>query len=222
MTIRNSSTIIIILVILVAFSCKKEDNTVPLLSLQGKDTILIALNSEYTEPGATATDDTDGDISQNVAIDTDLDVNKVGYYNIAYTVSDEAGNISETLYRTVSVYNEAKDLVDSNWNAHDTTLYSDSKLKEDFIISINIDSTINNNIIFSRLCSEKNGEIYAIVDENNIEIPQQEVKYNDSLEITCQGRGTLIENERFDLHYTFYTDTTTEFKYVRISRTIEE
>jgi len=52
----------------------------------------ILLNSVYIDPGATAMDDVDGDISDAVVVDTSaLDTSEVGVYRIEYRVRDSAG-----------------------------------------------------------------------------------------------------------------------------------
>src|SRR5699024_1954807 len=46
----------------------------------------------YEEPGATAEDNVDGDLTDDIEITGDVNTNKVGDYTITYTVSDTAGN----------------------------------------------------------------------------------------------------------------------------------
>ncbi len=76
-----------------------EDITAPTISLNGPDPINVALNSSYTDLGADATDDVDGDV--NVVINSSF-VNTAiaGFYAVTFTAEDAAGNIS-TATRTV-------------------------------------------------------------------------------------------------------------------------
>lgn len=217
---KNNYKIILIFSILALFACKKEDTVKPLIALKGEDTVKVVLNSEFVDPGVTATDETDGDLSQNVAIKTDLNVNKVGFYEVFYTVSDEAGNVSQTQSRIVNVYNEAEGYADT-WAGNDTLLYYGKSAKNAFEIIITIDSTINNNIIFSSLSSDKNGETFGEVTKSNIEFPEQKITYNDSLKLTCQGRGRIKDTE-MKIHFAYYTDTTAEFRYVTFNREAPE
>lgn len=204
----------ILILIIASIACKKEDKVKPLVALKGDDTVRVILNSNFTDPGVTATDETDGDLSQNVAANSDLDINKVGYYEILYSVSDEAGNVSQTVSRIVKVYNEAENFV-GRWFGVDTTLYSNKSMADTFELFINIDSTWNKSIIFSSLSSDRTANIYCDVNNTNLDIPQQETKYNDSLEITCQGLGE-IRDSIMRINYSYYTDTTAQFKYVKI------
>ena len=58
----------------------------------------------YTELGATASDNVDGDISALIAIDTTaVDTSTPGNYEVTYDVSDTAGNAADTVIRTVTV-----------------------------------------------------------------------------------------------------------------------
>ena len=93
------------LVVLVLFSCNNsKDTTAPVIALKGSSDTTIALNSTWTDPGATAFDDEDG----NVPVSASGVVNKdlVGTYTITYQASDAAGNISIKT-RTVRVRNMA-------------------------------------------------------------------------------------------------------------------
>jgi len=77
----------------------REDNdtTPPVLTLKGANSLKLKVGDTYTEPGATAKDDRDGDISAKIKIGGDIvNTAKAGTYTIIYTVSDNAGNRSET------------------------------------------------------------------------------------------------------------------------------
>lgn len=82
---------------------KPADTEKPEITLMGKETITLKVNEKYTDPGATATDRTDGDITSKIVIDiSKVDTTKAGTYTVTYTVSDSAGNTA-TKKRTVKV-----------------------------------------------------------------------------------------------------------------------
>lgn len=82
---------------------KTADTTKPVLTLKGKETITIELGSKYEDPGATATDNEDGDITSKIVIDiSKVDTTKTGTYTVTYTVSDSSGNTT-TKTRKVKV-----------------------------------------------------------------------------------------------------------------------
>lgn len=79
------------------------DMTAPTLSLLGASDITVVQGQQYTEPGVSATDNVDGDLSAEVSISGSVDVSTVGSYTLQYAVSDAAGNSAPTLERTVRV-----------------------------------------------------------------------------------------------------------------------
>jgi len=79
---------------------KDIDTTPPVISLNGKGTVVITVGSHYTEDGATAYDEKDGNIA--VDISGNVNINRIGLYTVKYTATDHADNKSE-LIRTVKV-----------------------------------------------------------------------------------------------------------------------
>ena len=63
----------------------------------------MELGSIYTDAGATAVDNIDGDITSNIAVVSTVDVNNVGTYTVTYNVSDAAGNAATQVIRTVNI-----------------------------------------------------------------------------------------------------------------------
>ena len=79
------------------------DTVAPSLTLLGPDTVKIVLNGTYTEPGFTAVDDNDGDISGSVLVTDNINSAVEGTYEVTYNVSDAAGNPAIQLTRIVIV-----------------------------------------------------------------------------------------------------------------------
>lgn len=80
------------------------DTTPPVITLTGNSTINVTIGNTYTEQGATAIDDVDGDISTNIIIGGDT-VNTAieATYAVTYNVSDAAGNTAMEVTRDVVV-----------------------------------------------------------------------------------------------------------------------
>ena len=78
------------------------DTTAPELTLLGDSAVKVIARNEFADPGFTATDDRDGDLTASVQVTGDLDVNWCGSYTLTYTVSDVAGNTA-TAERVVEV-----------------------------------------------------------------------------------------------------------------------
>src|SRR5699024_2326453 len=78
------------------------DTESPVIELNGSSSMELVVGDIYEEPGATAKDNVDGDISDNIEITGNVDTSTVGSYEVIYTVSDEAGNVA-TETRVVQV-----------------------------------------------------------------------------------------------------------------------
>ncbi|RUM65700.1 MAG: hypothetical protein DSZ06_04635, partial [Sulfurospirillum sp.] len=81
---------------------KKADTTKPIIILNGARNITIKEGDSFTDPGATASDNEDGDITNKITTSGTVDTNKAGTYTITYSVTDSAGN-SASITRTVKV-----------------------------------------------------------------------------------------------------------------------
>ena len=56
------------------------DTTAPVIKLKGASVVSIITGNKYTEQGATATDNKDGDVSKDIKISGDVDTSKDGTY----------------------------------------------------------------------------------------------------------------------------------------------
>lgn len=74
----------------------------PEIILEGGEEYAITVGSFYEEPGFTATDNADGDITDRVITEGEVDSFSPGVYPITYTVSDVFENVT-TVTRNVSV-----------------------------------------------------------------------------------------------------------------------
>ena len=81
------------------------DTTVPVITLLGDATVTIEVGSDYTDDGATASDNYDGDITDDIVVVNPVDTDVVGTYTITYNVSDAAGNTAVEAIREVIVEN---------------------------------------------------------------------------------------------------------------------
>lgn len=68
------------------------DSEKPNIILSGTNEVTIYINEEYEEPGYMAFDNYDGDITEKVVINNEIDNTKIGEYTVYYTVSDSSNN----------------------------------------------------------------------------------------------------------------------------------
>ncbi len=69
-----------------------QDVTKPEIKLKSGETIMVVLGNKFADPGYTAVDDYDGDITNNVKVSGEVDTDKEGSYTLKYTVSDSSDN----------------------------------------------------------------------------------------------------------------------------------
>ncbi|WP_460220493.1 reprolysin-like metallopeptidase [Psychroserpens sp. MEBiC05023] len=79
------------------------DTTAPVITLNGASTITLNVGDTYTEQGATATDNIDGDLTSSIVITGTVNTSSVGNYTRFYNVSDAAGNAATQVTRTIIV-----------------------------------------------------------------------------------------------------------------------
>ena len=79
------------------------DTTKPVITIIGNNPFEQKYGSPFIDPGASATDDEDGDISGQICSAGNVDTGKPGKYVITYDVSDSAGNAADQASREVNV-----------------------------------------------------------------------------------------------------------------------
>jgi hypothetical protein len=177
------------------YSCKK-DNIPPVITLNGDDTMTVALKATFVDPGATATDENDGIV--DVSVSGNVNTNSSGGYTLTYTARDKAGN-SASKIRTVFVdaalyiagYYAVTDII----TLGDTTNYYDT---------ISASTLINNKIQFSRFGNYDHAKVYATIAGTTISVPQQDVTCGPTGDIslrTFSGSGIYNATEVV-IHYT--------------------
>lgn len=79
------------------------DTIPPVITLLGPTVVNITQGDTYTDQGATASDNEDGDITSKIVTNNTVDPLTAGTYTITYNVSDNAGNTATQITRTVNV-----------------------------------------------------------------------------------------------------------------------
>ncbi len=89
---------------------KVVDKTGPEIKLKGGNEIHWRLGKEFKDPGYTAVDDVDGDVTANVTVEGNVDINTEGDYTLTYKVKDSSGN-ETTVERKVTVEQKKEPVV---------------------------------------------------------------------------------------------------------------
>ncbi len=100
------------------------DQEKPTLTLNGEETIYLAKGETFTDPGAKANDNCDGNLTNNIQVKGSVDTSQGGTYTLTYIAKDALGN-ETSKERKVIVYDfETKDL-----NTYMTSLEAYIKVK---------------------------------------------------------------------------------------------
>ena len=96
-----SAGLVVIFIIMCITSCNK-DKTPPEITILGNNPVNTCFDMTYTDAGATAYDDEDGDITDKIETTSNVDTMNIDTYYVKYVVIDNAGNRTEAT-RTVNV-----------------------------------------------------------------------------------------------------------------------
>ena len=115
-TVHNSSN--------TGSSEKINNDSEPVITLNGESHITLNVGDTYTEQGATAKDDKDGDISSKIQYDGYVNTSAAGKYTIKYSVKNSNGK-TVTKTRTITV--KAKEPVKEPEKPAENTTGDDNK-----------------------------------------------------------------------------------------------
>ena len=106
------------------------DDTAPIITRTGDEDITHEAATSYTDPGATANDILDGNLTASVLTTGTVDINTRGTYTLTYTVSDAAGNAAiSVITRNVTVVDTIAPVItrtgDQNITHEAATSYTD-------------------------------------------------------------------------------------------------
>ena len=80
-----------------------SDTIIPVITLEGEPSVTVEVGTSYTDAGATASDNIDGDITNNIITVNTVDTDVVASYTVTYNVLDSSGNAATEVTRTVNV-----------------------------------------------------------------------------------------------------------------------
>ena len=79
------------------------DNARPIITLKGANPLVVTQGTTFVDPGATAFDSEDGDLTAKIVNGGTVDTSKLGDYLLTYDVSDSKGLPAAQAKRTVTV-----------------------------------------------------------------------------------------------------------------------
>ena len=99
----------------VSFTTNVLDTTPPVVTIIGDNPLELNIGENYTELGANANDDIDGDITQDIIIDSsNLNTALAGNYAVTYSVSDSSNNSTSEQREVIVIDNSQPFNCDGN------------------------------------------------------------------------------------------------------------
>ena len=124
------------------------DTTAPELKLKGDSKVVVEAATDYVEPGYTATDIVDGDITESVKVYGFVDTKKPGDYTLVYIVKDAVGNES-VVTRTVTVQDTTAPVIELSGDKTVTLDLGQAYLEPGFIANDTVDGNITDQVVVS-------------------------------------------------------------------------
>lgn len=126
---------------------ERVDTTAPIITLLGNTTENVANGATYTDAGAIATDNVDGNITARIAVAGDkVNTAVAGTYVVTYNVSDAAGNAAKEVTRTVIVAEAIK----VSWiTVTPTTIHKTESFPQIIHATIFPENATNKNVVWS-------------------------------------------------------------------------
>jgi len=197
------------------------DRTSPVITLFGSATETIVEEGTYTDAGAKASDNYDGEISSSIITESNVNTLIPGTYTVTYNVPDQAGNAATQVERQVVVTNKPLEVnttsptqttTDVTFNGNLVYLGSSSITEHGFVWSYLPNPTLDVNIGECELgtISEKSAfqytttslEMGATYHVRSFAINAEGTVYGNDVEFTYNGinYGTLsIENSSYSV-----------------------
>ncbi len=171
-------------------SCEPKDKQPPLIFLKGNNPHIVSLNAWFKDPGATAEDNKDRDVTSKLTLTHNVDINgpangegttkKAGTYTVTYTCKDNAGNVA-TKTRTVKVVNDAEKYqtrYELIVQAQNQSIVQNATYPS---VDLTVDAATNMKIWFPKLGGKQGLRIYGNIQWNNttnyyhVNIPDQKI-----------------------------------------------
>lgn len=174
------------------------DVVAPVITLENGDITLKTSDTSYIEPGYSAIDDTDGNITDRVVVTNNINYGVEGEYDITYTTTDTAGNTT-IINRKVIIEKKEATLMGSP-SGGDTTMYLNGPIVKNKIESIVFETTniVPSGVIGSWDVSEaKDGSVMAWYKDND---------GNNLYELTIGGDGKVYGNPNSSYLFQYLTN----------------
>ena len=186
------------------------DNVAPVVLLNGNSVVTLSVGSTYSDSGASATDNVDGDISSDISTDNPVDTSVEGDYIVTYTVHDSSGN-GAFAKRTVQVRDGMTMIEDAEDG--DTVGWSSYLNNTGATITNEMDTDKNSRVMVFNGNGLDTGYKYDLVTPDSSHfVVSWRLKFNEAFRFMVKVKTT--DNDTYYIEYTpdtldkgYYTDT---------------
>ena len=123
------------------------DTTIPVITMLGSSPVTLEVGSTYTDAGATALDNIDGNITASIVTVNPVNNAIVGNYTITYNVNDTAGNPAVEVTRTVSVVDTTEPIITLIGSADINIAFGSTYIDDGATAMDNYDGSITSSIV---------------------------------------------------------------------------
>ncbi len=97
----------------------EPDSKPPEITLKGDNPMILTAGSEFSDPGATAYDSMDGNLTDSISVEGSVDPSKIDTFSLIYSVSDNSGNEAT----------EMREVIVTDTGAPEITLKGDKEME---------------------------------------------------------------------------------------------
>lgn len=124
------------------------DKEAPVITLLGDVEMKLNIGQNFVDPGVTATDNLDGDLTASVVVTGSVDINTFGTYALIYQVSDRFGNLCE-IQRNVTVGDFAAPIITLHGDSRIYVKVGEAYVDPGYAVSDNVDGDLTSKITIS-------------------------------------------------------------------------
>lgn len=138
-----------------------KDDVKPEIKLKKGKVYKTQYGHEYKEPGYTASDNYDGNITDKVEVKGSVDINKLGSYKLYYSVEDSSKN-KTTKIRTVKVVDETSPVITLRGKSKIILQKGEPYIEQGVLATDNYDGDITSKVITKGKVNTKVLGVYTI------------------------------------------------------------
>ena len=138
------------------------DTTPPIITLNGQSSITLSVGDTYSEAGATANDNIDGNLTNNIVITGSVDTSSPGTYTVTYTVNDASNNTS-SIARTITINQDTPPpVITLNGESFITLIVGDTYSEAGAVAFTYLGEDITNNLVITGSVDTSSPGIYTV------------------------------------------------------------